>query len=64
MPGNIILKKSEKIPSPKNSKKKPKMAIFLALQGRLLTLFNNFLQMTSKHAKKHQIKKSEKFIHW
>ena len=39
-----------------------KSRCFSALQN--LTLFQNFLQITSKYAQKHMIKKSEKLIHW
>ena len=31
---------------------------FLALEGRILTLFHNFLKITSEYAQKHHIKKS------
>ena len=40
-----------------------KNGYFLALQDQIVTLFHDFLQMTSKQAQKHHIKKSEKFIH-
>ena len=40
------------------------MAIFWPYKTKLWPFFHDFLQMTSKQAQKHQIKKSEKSIHW
>ena len=48
----------------KKLQKQPKIAIFLALQGQFLPFFHDFQQMTSKYAKKHHTKNSEKSIHW
>ena len=40
-----------------------KMVCFLALEGRILTLFHDIFQMTYKYVQIHHIKISEKIIH-
>ena len=59
IPTNIILK-NQKIfqvqTTAKMAKKGGEMVVFLALEGQILTLFHNSLQITSKYAKKYHIK--------
>ena len=42
------------------AKKGQKMAVFLPWRVEFRPFFHNFLQITSKYAQKHHIKKSEK----
>ena len=69
---NIILKnqknsftrknfKSEKLQ--KWPKKAKKLSFFDPWRAEFWPFFHNFLQITSKYAQKHHIKKSENFIH-
>ena len=46
------------------AKKWAKNGRFLAMEGRILTLFHNFSQITSKYAQKHHIKNKIKFALW
>ena len=60
IPKNIILKNQKnsltrKIFKSKKLQKWPKIAVFWPLEVRILTLFSQFLQITSKYAQKHHI---------
>ena len=57
-------RKISKLKNCENDQKRTKNGwFFLALEGKVLTFFHNFFQITSRYAQKHHIKKSKKFIH-